>query len=131
MRSIVYGILYHLSHPLKFIDTLFEKTKEFCVFETVVSLDNCDYNLNICPEDVNSVNQALNGLGNRPTRKYLWDYLNNKFPYVYMPLKQTEHSQFPKQFNYSEDGIARCIFIGSKIELNIPSLSSSFVSSFI
>jgi hypothetical protein len=127
--SIAYGILYHLSDPLKFIDNLFKKTNEFCVIETVVSLDTAEDNNNVVIEN-NCINQALNKLGCRPTRKHIWNYLISKFTYVYMPLKQTEHSQFPKQFKISEDYIARCIFIGSKVKLDIPTLSSSFITEY-
>jgi len=126
--SIVYGILYHLSDPLKFIDILYEKTREFCVIETIVSMDTVPDDLYIVSENSNTINQSFSGLGNRPTRKILWNYMKTKFPYVYIPFTQTAHSQFPKQFITREDSIARFLIIGSKIKLDINTLSEELIN---
>jgi len=127
--TIAYGILYHIQNPLKFIDNIYEKTNNFCVIETVVSLDTNEdgiYNLN----EGTTHTQAIDGIGCRPTRNILWNYMKTKFAYVYMPLTQTRHIEFPSQFNVSEYHTARFVIIGSKIPLNNELLSSSFVSKY-
>lgn len=127
--TIAYGILYHIKNPLKFIDNIHEKTNNFCVIETVVSLDTNEDGIYNVDEGIFHT-QAIDGIGCRPTRNILWSYMNTKFPYVYMPLTQTRHAEFPSQFNVPEYHTARFVIIGSKIPLDNEMLSSSFVTQY-
>jgi cyclopropane fatty-acyl-phospholipid synthase-like methyltransferase len=125
-----YGTLYHLGNPDEFLRNISEKTKEFCVIETVVSVDSALNDANIVTENKVHINQSFEGRGCRPTRKYVWDTLAKYFPKIYMPLTQPVSVDFPKDFKHQYNPIQRFIIIGSKIDLNLPTLSDSFVTTY-
>jgi hypothetical protein len=123
-----YGLLYHLSTPFEFLRNVSTKVKEFIIIETAISNGASDNGINIVDESIGDYAQALNGFGCRPTRKFLWDALKSIYPYVYMPVFQPEHEDFPK--SYTNGGTQRMIVIGSNIPLNNTMLSDSFVESY-
>jgi len=123
-----YGLLYHLSTPSEFVRNVSSKVKEFIIIETAISNGISDNGINIIDESKGDYAQALNGFGCRPTRKFIWDTLKSIYPYVYMPVFQPEHEDFPKY--YSNGGTQRMIVIGSNIPLNNTMLSDSFVESY-
>lgn len=123
-----YGLLYHLSKPTEFLENVSTKVKEFIIIETAISNFTSDNSINIVDESKGDYAQALNGLGCRPTRKYLWSTLKSIYPYVYMPLVQPNHADFPK--SYTNGGTQRMIVIGSNIPLNNKMLSDTFVESY-
>lgn len=123
-----YGLLYHLSTPSEFLQNVSTKVKEFIIIETAISNATSDNSINIVDESNGDNAQALNGFGCRPTRKFLWDTLKSIYPYVYMPVVQPNHADFPK--SYTNGGTQRMILIGSKIPLNNNMLSDTFVESY-
>ena len=62
-----------------------------------------------------NASQAINGLGCRPNRKWIYNELSDLFPHVYMPLTQPNHEQFPIDWraNYTAGSLQRSIFIAS------------------
>lgn len=128
--TFCYGTLYHLGNPDEFLQHISEKTKEFCVIETVVSVDAAPNEANLVSENTSHINQSFQGLGCRPTRKYVWDTLAKYFPKVYMPYTQPVSRDFPKDFKHQYNSIQRFIIIGSKIDLDLPTLSDSFVATY-
>jgi hypothetical protein len=123
-----YGLLYHLSMPSEFLRNVSTKVKEFIIIETAISNGVSDNGINIIDESSGDYAQALNGFGCRPTRKFLWDTLKSLYAYVYMPVFQPEHEDFPKFYNGSRT--ERMIVIGSNIPLNNLLLSDSFIESY-
>lgn len=123
-----YSLLYHLSKPTEFLENVSTKVKEFIIIETAISNGKSYDSINIVDKSKGDYAQALNGLGCRPTRKYLWDTLKSIYPYVYMPLFQPNHEDFLK--SYTNDRTQRMIIIWSYIPFNNLLLSDSFVESY-
>lgn len=123
-----YGLLYHLGQPLRAIEYLSSLTNGFLVLETCVSREH-NSNENIVMEPSFDPSQALTGKGCRPSRTWLFNSLKQNFKYVYVPLTQPCHEQFPLDWsrssndadNHSEQ-LTRAVFIGSNVHLNNPNL---------
>jgi hypothetical protein len=129
--TFAYGILYHLINPENFIKNISNKTTDFCIIETALSLDTCNNETHNVTEDKISLPQSYTGIGCRPTRRFIWKLIEKYFNYVYMPLSQPNHPDFPKQFQIKTHHTHRFIIIGSKVPLNNEKLSSSFVDEYI
>jgi SAM-dependent methyltransferase len=93
-----YGLLYHLQNPLSALARMAGLTKEFLLLETVV-LDSPDLLVKYEPEDKTNPNQAISGMGCRPTRALIRAKLREHFPYVYYPKSQPLHPDFAWQAN--------------------------------
>lgn len=128
--TFAYGILYHLKNPDNFIKKISEKTTQFCIIETALSLDNNNDDIHNVNENLHSLPQSFTGIGCRPTRRYIWNLMKKNFDYVYMPLTQPLHPDFPTQFNTSSHHTHRFIIIGSKIHLNNSQLSDQFIKTY-
>ena len=126
--AFVYGVLYHLSNPFQFIDYLHSKIKEYIVIETVVKLDNEQTENITVPERQHHINQSFSGIGCRPTRRQLYDYLKTKFPYVYLTKSQPNHVELPCDFISQYHHTARFIIIGSNNLLTNNELTEEFIS---
>jgi len=125
-----YGTLYHLSKPLEAIRYMAEHCNKMLLIETCVSFDNED-EVNPCVEE-NVQTQGFHQIGCRPGRKWVFDCLKKYFEYVYMPVTQPNHPQFPINWSLRPDqSLFRSIFIASKHKLDndllinyVPSLQS-------
>ncbi|MBN2642044.1 MAG: methyltransferase domain-containing protein [Victivallales bacterium] len=110
-----YGLLYHLSRPAEAIDFMAKCTKKFLLLETCVSFGN-DVSVNLCRENRLDPTQALSGSGCRPTRKWVYKQLKKHFEFVYLPITQPNHEEFPTDWTsfQTKNGLSRSIFIGSR-----------------
>ncbi|RXJ85290.1 FkbM family methyltransferase [Arcobacter sp. CECT 8985] len=114
-----YGLLYHISKPKELIEFLAEHTKEILLLETCVSYESNNAS-NIVEEDKESFSQSVTGYGCRPARNWLFDELKKNYEYVYMPITQPDHEEFPKDWTkkvYTKGNLTRAVFVASKKEL--------------
>jgi cyclopropane fatty-acyl-phospholipid synthase-like methyltransferase len=121
-----YGLLYHIHNPEEFLRSLKGKGS-LLLLETCVSSDFKKEMNYIVEEDNNDPTQAFSGKGSRPTRSWIFKLLKEIFPFVYTPLTQPDHVEFPKDwninFNDSPFNLKRAIFIASETELQQSSLT--------
>ncbi len=120
-----YGLLYHLSAPLKAMEFLAQCTKQMLFLETCVSFGSGEDIFNVA-EMKSSPTQAVSGTGCRPTRALLYRHLSTLFEYVYVPTTQPNHEEFPLDWTVrSPDGgglLTRAVFVASRTELGIDGL---------
>jgi SAM-dependent methyltransferase len=114
-----YGLLYHLRYPTEAINFLSKHCKKMFLLETLVSFGDTN-TLNPCREDQQNPTQAISGIGCRPTRRWVFNRLKDNFEFVYMPLTQPYHKEFPVDWETAPSSIklARSIFIGSRYKIN-------------
>jgi SAM-dependent methyltransferase len=116
-----YGLLYHLENPLQGLHNLESVCDEFMLLETII----CDHELPLvrAEDESSDFNQALAGLGCRPTPQYVVLALNRVgFPHVYAPVLPPEHRDFRFEWRNglesARDGHPlRCVFVASRKEL--------------
>jgi hypothetical protein len=122
-----YGLLYHIQNPESFINVLKGKS-EMIFLETCVSHDFREYGPHIVSENTNNQTQSASGKGCRPTRKWIFDTLRKNFQYVYMPITQPNHTEFPKNWEQPMEDrtrLIRAVFIASEKEIRNPVLDTS------
>lgn len=56
----------------------------------------------------------LHGVGCRPSRGWVWQRLRAHFPFVYAPLTQPCHEQFPLDWNTPADRSMRAVFVAAR-----------------
>lgn len=120
-----YGLLYHIQNPEQFIAALKHKGS-LLLLETCVSHDFREYGPHFVKENKANQTQSVSGNGCRPTRKWVYDRLKENFNYVYMPVTQPDHVEFPTDWsNPIEDRnkLIRAVFIASEKPLTNPMLS--------
>lgn len=114
-----YGLLYHLSRPENAIQFLSEYTKDILLLETCVDYLNVNtVNNTQEPQDVYS--QSYHGQGCRPGRIWLYAIMKKYFEYVYVPLVQPDHYQFPINWtmNSRPSRLTRSIFVASRRKIS-------------
>ncbi len=113
-----YGTLYHLSEPTLAIRNMSLHCRELLLLETCVSF-SLSYGVNLCPEDKEGVSQSFLGKGCRPSRQWVYDSLKKYFEFVYLPITQPVHQEFPIDWikKPTTNYLTRAIFIGSRVEL--------------
>jgi hypothetical protein len=109
-----YGLLYHLNNPASLLEAS-SKCGKMLILETCVSSDYALDDINLIKEDVRNHSQALHGVGCRPKREWLWNKLSSLYPYVYAPVTQPNHEQFPIDWSidFPINQLQRSIFIAS------------------
>lgn len=122
-----YGVLYHLSNPaaaLKFID---RHCADLLLLETCVSFGH-EETINPTSEKTN-LTQALSEQGCRPTRPWLFTQLKKYFDYVYLPVTQPNHEEFPLDWTAPEryTGMSRAVFIASRNRIENDILTTQLV----
>ena len=112
-----YGTLYHLNNPVQCIKKLSNMCKEFIIISTVGNY--CDEDGFLYEKENTNPSQSYNGLGCRPSRKWLANELSKYFEYIYFPINQPEHHDFKKYYvNKKDDGkYWRFVIIGSKYKM--------------
>jgi len=118
-----YGLLYHLSNPASAIEYMSSRCKGMLLLETCVSFGQ-EESVNLCPEPQETLSQSFHGTGCRPTRPWVFNELKRRFDFVYMPLTQPNHKEFPLDWT-SPDGpghMVRSVFIASHRQLDNPIL---------
>lgn len=114
-----YGLLYHLNNPLEAINYMSRYCHKMLLLETCVSFGN-EVSLNSCKEDARNPTQAFSGKGCRPTRSWVYNQLKQNFQFVYVPVTQPNHEEFPVNWSVhsSTHPLTRSVFIASKQKLD-------------
>jgi SAM-dependent methyltransferase len=120
------GLLYHLENPLQALRNLSAVCGELLIVETIV----CDHELPVAvwDDETKSANQAMQGLGCRPSPSLVTLALNRiGFPLVYAPLHPPGHPEFEVRWTNSlawiQDGhVIRSVFLASRAPLDNPAL---------
>jgi SAM-dependent methyltransferase len=121
-----YGLLYHLENPLHAIRNLESVCGELLLLESMV----CDHDrpLVLVEDESSDVNQALAGLGCRPSPHYVALALSRAgLAHVYAPAKPPAHADFRFEWRNGLDCVRdghplRCVFVASRSELRNPNL---------
>lgn len=122
-----YGLLYHLKNPDVAIRFMADNCTDMLLLETCVSYGT-EEAVNLCNEPAHSPTQATSGTGCRPTRPWVYNQLKQYFEYVYLPVTQPNHEQFPLDWSTkttdakNPEGLSRAIFIASRQPINNPML---------
>ncbi len=125
-----YGLLYHLSNPESALIYASNCTGKTLFLETCVSFGESD-NINLLNEPRTCPTQAFSGTGCRPTRPWIFKQLQSLFEYVYIPLTQPNHEEFPLDWANPakhKAGHSRAVFIASRERLDNEMLTTSLVS---
>ncbi len=118
-----YGILYHLPRPVAALRLWVKWTAELLLVETCVNTDLFP-SLYFVEEDPDDPRASLSGKGCRPSRQWVFNELSAWFDYVYMPVTQPDHPEFPTDWkNVTTDGLTRAVFIAAWQELDLPTLT--------
>lgn len=114
-----YGLLYHLSKPSEAIEFMAHHCKGLLLLETCISFGE-DESVNLCEERIYDPTQSFTGIGCRPTRRWVFSQLKKHFNFVYIPITQPDHEEFPTEWSKVESGdtLSRSVFIGSKFPIN-------------
>lgn len=121
-----YGLLYHLENPVAALRNLAAVCDGLMIIETIV----CDHALPVLrlADETKSSNQALSGLGCRPSPSFVAMALNRiGFRFVYGAKEPPAHEDF--RFDWRGDGDdrrdgrnLRCVFVASRRHLASDSL---------
>lgn len=125
---LCYGLLYHLENPAAALRNMASACDGILLLETVIS----DHELpvvRLLDEPRLTTNQALSGLGCRPTPAFVAMALTRAgFDFVYAPRFAPEHPDF--QFEWlnnldcaRNDHLLRCVFVASRKPLDNPNLT--------
>lgn len=125
-----YGVIYHLSEPGHTLARIADLTAEILLIETCVSFGAHEA-VNPIFENTVDPTQAAHGIGCRPTRLWLFNALKRLLPYVYVPLTQPWHEEFPTDWlgepPANGTGLYRSIFVASRQPLNNPLLADELI----
>jgi len=89
------------------------------LIETCVSFGDGEL-INPCAEQVENPSQAISGQGCRSTRRWVYNQLKQHFDFVYMPITQPNHEEFPIDWFVppSTRTLTRSIYIASRQALD-------------
>ena len=119
-----YGLLYHLSNPQRALARLADVCDGQLLLETAVSPGTHDELLLV--RDPDAFNQAISGIGCRPTRLWILNRLKSLFGYGYIPRTQPDHHDFPADWVHTPiQTMHRSIFVGSRTPLSLTTLTDS------
>ena len=123
---LCYGLLYHLENPIGALRNI----ASVCTETLLLSTQVCDHHLPVMRiEDESSArNQAIQGIGHRPSPSYVVLALNRVgFDHIYAPKQLPDHEDY--RFEWKSDlgwrrrgRNLRCIFIASREALQNPQL---------
>jgi SAM-dependent methyltransferase len=114
-----YGLLYHLSKPAQALEFLSGRCRKILLLETSVSPEN-ENAVNLVTEDEENPSQSVGGTGCRPTRRWVYNQLSKHFEYVYLPLTQPNHEEFPTEWSSasSNQALTRAVFIATREQID-------------
>lgn len=123
-----YGLLYHLENPVGAMRNIESVCNGFALIETIV----CDsaQSLMLLADEPKSANQALEGIGCRPSPSFIVEALNRVgFDWVYAAKSPPNHGDFLFDWRddlacYRNGANLRCIFVASRDEQHNPNLVS-------
>lgn len=125
-----YGLLYHLSNPEAAIKYMADRTNGVLLLETCVSFDHAS-GVNQVPEPEHDPTQALSGTGCRPARSWVFQKLKEHFPFVYIPLTQPNHPEFPVDWtrpDAHQAPLTRAIFVASRQPIDSAQLTTDLLA---
>jgi SAM-dependent methyltransferase len=122
-----YGLLYHLNDPEGALKYMSENCSGVLFLETCVSFGK-EEAVNLVEEARVDPTQAFSGTGCRPTRTWIFTQLQELFPFVYCPVTQPNHEEFPLDWNAPAKHRASCklqrsVFIASRENISSDALS--------
>jgi SAM-dependent methyltransferase len=117
-----YGLLYHLENPLLALRSLAAATTDLLLLETMV----CDAEspVLLLDDETSSWNQALRGLGNRPSPSWVAMAMDRVgMEHVYAPTTRPDfpdyHFGWRNDLAWSREGNPlRCTFVASRLPLD-------------
>jgi 2-polyprenyl-3-methyl-5-hydroxy-6-metoxy-1,4-benzoquinol methylase len=119
-----YGTLYHLARPAEAIAYMAERCDGILLLETCVSFGGEPLLCHVTEES--EADQALAGIGSRPTRTWIQQQLSQHFEFAYLPTVQPAHSQFPTDWiGKPTTSLTRAVFVASRRPLDNPLLTTS------
>jgi len=119
-----YGLLYHLGNPERALGRLADVCEGQLLLETAVSPGTHDELLLV--RDPDAFNQAVSGIGCRPTRLWVLNRLKSLLGWGYIPRTQPDHVDFPTDWAHTPiQTMHRSIFVGSRTALSLPTLADS------
>ena len=118
-----YGLLYHLKNPEGAVAAMASACIGQLLLETVVGLGrHAEIQL---IRDYVSNNQAVSGIGCRPTRAWIMQKLRQYFGHAYVSRTQPDYADFTPDWIIPDTRlIYRAVFVGSKQALALPELLS-------
>ena len=118
-----YGVLYHLKDPARALEFMSSRCDGMLLLETCVSFGD-EEAINSCEEPADILSQSIYGQGCRPTRPWIYNKLKSEFEFVYMPITQPNHEQFPLDWSTPQpaEELTRSVFIASRKPLRNESL---------
>ena len=125
-----YGLLYHLKDPQRALEFMGESCVGILFLETCVSF-GAEQEVNLTAEHRADPTQSFSGTGCRPTRPWIYAQLQERFPYVYCPVTQPNHEEFPLDWNAPQKHRAplqRAVFVASKFEIACDLLKPSLLN---
>lgn len=118
-----YGLLYHLSNPEAAIARFASVCRRQLLLETVVGRGR--YPEVHLVRDPVLENQAVSGIGCRPTRPWIMQTLTRHFGHAYVTRTQPDYPDFTPDWIVTEPRLFhRGVFVGSKYPLASPELLS-------
>jgi SAM-dependent methyltransferase len=119
-----YGLLYHLEDPETGIANMASACSDLLLLESCVSPHHSEH---VYPADelAEDFTQSVRGLGCRPTRQWLFNILQQHFPFVYQTRTQPNHPEFPTDWSTvsDEQGLVRIVLISSRNPIEMTLLS--------
>jgi hypothetical protein len=118
-----------LSDPQAALAYLAANTVKMLFLETCVSFGEAA-EINLTSEKQHNPTQAFSGIGCRPTRAWLFRELKKLFEFVYVPVTQPRHAEFPLDWTAAEKHKAsfqRAVFIASRQPLHNDLLSTTLL----
>ena len=109
-----YGLLYHLGNPGAFL-TEASKVSDCILLETCVTYGK-GLSINPVKENIKGSTQSATGRGSRPTREWVYNTLKKLYPFVYCPVTQPKHYEFPTDWTLKEQPfkhLTRAVFVAS------------------
>jgi Methyltransferase domain len=121
-----YGTLYHLSRPAQAITWMARCALRMLLIETCVGPGR---RAEVTPfyERAGDPENAATGQGCRPTRSWVRRELAAHFPYVYLPLTQPFHEEFPLDWtrpDLATRSLTRAVFVASRRPIANPVLTN-------
>jgi hypothetical protein len=92
--------------------------------ESLVSFGDGE-EISLC-EELDNPTQSLYQIGCRPTRKWIYAQLQKYFEFVYLPITQPDHEQFPTDWTKPPKSSLtknRAVFVASRAPIDNPLLS--------
>jgi len=114
-----YGVLYHLGNPFTAIEFMSNCCRKMLLLETCISFGDED-SINLITEDAIDPRRSITGVGCRPTRSWIFNELKKYFEFVYLPITQPNHEEYPIDWTNARSKTTRnrAIFIASQQKIN-------------